>query len=432
MHSAGVARRQSEETVLGAVQPAMATLKSKMFAVPSESDLRSSATHALLAVEQWVRERDWRGYDPYDLQGSRLMLALTQSGSRWAGRVAGGLQRLMARFPRPGRKILGVRPHRNPKAMGLFLSGYVRLAAIDGQAHWVDYARQIARWLLSHVEPGYSGPCWGLPFDWQSVMFFPKGTPCATVSLAVGEGFWDLYKYSGNHDYLEVCRGICDFIIRDLNITSFEPRQICFSYTPMDSYLVHNANLMAAEFLTKLGSECGETSWVELGLQAAEYSLSDLNEDGSLYYWGRGWPERSTHRDVYHSGFEIRSFWNLWRVTRQHTFRNAAARYLHFFKNAYLRSDGAPVRNAFQFDQPLFDIHGCAEAILCLATLAGDFPDVRDDLDRTLNWTLANMQNRDGSWAYQIDHRGRIDRSPYMRWGQAWMFRALTEYLLAR
>ena len=39
-------------------------------------------------------------------------------------------------------------------------------------------------------------------------------------------------------------------------------------------------------------------------------------------------------------------------------------------------------------------------------------------------WTLQHMRGSDGTFFFQA-HRFWTNRTPYMRWGQAWMFHAL-------
>ena len=392
-------------------------------------DLPKKGREAIVALDYWTRQRAWIGFDPYDCRDT----VLCRLADRLPWLLGYPLRRVVEpvtfRYAPASLRVLRARPKWNAKAAGLFVSSYARLSAIDDGLPWMQYALQCAESLLGAAEPGYHGPCWGYPFDWRSVKFIPKGTPSVVVTTTCGNGFWDLFQRTSDEQYLDQCRGICEFICRDLNRRRFAADRICFSYTPIDDYLVHNANLMAAEFLVRIGNAVGNAHWQELGRQAAEYALSEQNDDGSLFYWGKDWPRNKNHRDIYHSGFEIRSLWNLWKLTDASRFQQATDRYLDFFVKSYLREDGMPMRLPGDFDHPTVNIHGCAEAILCLATILKDYPDVLGDMQRVTEWSLEHMQNSDGSWAYEVNRRGRIDRMAYMRWGQAWMFRALVEYL---
>ena len=49
---------------------------------------------------------------------------------------------------------------------------------------------------------------------------------------------------------------------------------------------------------------------------------------------------------------------------------------------------------------------------------------------RVLGWTMANLADPGGYFYFQKDAR-RTNRIPYMRWSQAWMFRALTAWTAA-
>jgi hypothetical protein len=50
-------------------------------------------------------------------------------------------------------------------------------------------------------------------------------------------------------------------------------------------------------------------------------------------------------------------------------------------------------------------------------------------LERVLNWTIKNMHSNKGYFYYQVKKLYKI-RLPYMRWSQAWMFYALSTYML--
>ena len=76
------------------------------------------------------------------------------------------------------------------------------------------------------------------------------------------------------------------------------------------------------------------------------------------------------------------------------------------------------------------DIHSCAEAMLCPAVMSEvDYGRFKQNINNIIKKSAELMQNDDGSFAYMAYSQKRIDRTPYMRWGQAWMLRGLAEVL---
>lgn len=391
-----------------------------------ETEFVESVESAIVRLDAWLTNRNFQGHDPYDLRAIRCVQFLDRRTSRFGRRWASRIRRMLFRYPAAVLKITRNHPREVPKAMGLFMSAYSRLENQLGQEKCQHVLERCSAWLLENRSTGYPGASWGYPFDWQSAVFVPKGTPSIVVSSTVGEGFLDAYKATGNDVYLETVRGVCEFITSGLNVTS-DGEASCFSYTPLDHLCVHNANLMGAAFLLEAAMQIQCDRWRESAMKAAEFTLRRQNDDGSFYYESQESGGGRAHRDIYHSGFEIRALYRIWKLTGDSLYYKAVQKYLEFYKVAYIRRDGAPVRDEFNQDSAAFDIHGCAESILCPATLLADFPELGSQLRDAARWTFSNMSNPDGSWAYFIDSRGRVDRMPYIRWGQAWMLRALAQ-----
>ena len=396
-------------------------------------DLARTIEKAVRRLDGWLERNGWAGYDPYDIKASGLYRRLVHS--RFAQRflplraLRKGFLGFEERFPLLARQLLGVRKNIIPKAMGLFARGYLDLYEVTGEPRFQTKALECLDWLLQHPCRGYSGLCWGLPFDWQSFVFFPAGTPYAIVTAIIADAFWKAYTLVGEKEHLAACEGICRFFVNGLRRDEMDSGTTCFSYTPIDNFHVHNVNLYVAECLTRVGREIGNSRYVELGKKAGEYALREQNPDGALLYWGRAQDHYAPrHIDHYHAGFEIRMLHGMWTLTGDERYHQAAAEYYAFYRRTLFSPDGSP-QTTPNCRYPI-DIHACAEAILCNATVAGDFPEARNLLPRVIVWVLANMQTDDGWFLYRIatprDHGGKV-RIPYIRWGQAWMIRALSE-----
>ncbi len=399
---------------------------------PSAEKTVQRARLALFRLHHWVLENGWAGYDPYDVNGWWLSLPgwlrrLTIVGKRPSRWPVG----LSKRFPRLARRLFRVPRKVWPKAMGLFTQAYVSLYERFGAAEYLALAKETAQWLLNRASPEYQGYGWGLPIDWQSRILIPRATPCGIVSVICGEGFWRLYAVTGEVQYLDACRLVCEGFLQGLNIDRIDPEAICFSFTPLDHFHVHNPNLWIAAFLVKVGQELDEDEYIARGLEASNYALKEQQEDGCVQYWGSD-QDTTGAIDHYHSGFKIRAFHSLWRLTGEAKFDAAARQFHDYYQKHFIGPNGEPWRNPD--DASVIDIHGCAEALICNAQLAGDMPRARELLERTAHWTIENMQSPRGYFIYRIlrdvGRERRID-IPYIRWGQAWMMRGLTAVLEA-
>jgi hypothetical protein len=262
------------------------------------------------------------------------------------------------------------------------------------------------------------------------VIFIPKGTPSAVVSTVVGDGIWELYGATGKEEYLDACKSICLFIIENLKMHDMGKKGICFSYTPIDNYHVHNSNLYCGEFLTRVGGKIGNEEWLSLGERIADYAISEQNQDGSIFYWGKIQNSNNPyHLDHYHSGFEIRCLFKLSQYLKSDNIKSAYQKYLNFYIDNLLLPDGTPKimpRNPYPVN-----IHGAAESVLMLSMLSKEHENLFRLAHKSLVWTINNMQTPEGWFGYLWTPNSRID-APYLRWGQAWMFRAFVEYLAAQ
>jgi hypothetical protein len=405
-----------------------------------DPDVRRAVRQSVDALDQWVTRNGWAGFDPHDIRGTPLFMFLLRPirsiPLKIARRLAlAPLLRFEMLFPRLARRAFGVNPTINAKGMALFARGYLQLYAISADETHRAKAVDCLEWLSANTSPGYNEPCWGYPFDWQSGVVTPGRTPASVVTSAVGDAFWTAYRTFGDRRYLTTCEGICRGFLQYLRRDDMPDGTVCFSYTPIDDFHVHNANLLVAEFLVRVGTETKNDEWVELGIRAGRYALAEQNADGSLYYWGRIQDHQCPGCvDHYHSGFEIRCLYGIAQHTGRTDFLQAARRYFEFYRHNLVIADTQSVRPKMtpRSFYPV-NIHSCAEGIIVQATMSREMPEAGALLDRFTQWVIANMQMPSGAFAYmrwRFLGRERVNRMPYLRWGQGWMLLALSQYLL--
>src|ERR1700730_16190138 len=90
---------------------------------------------AALGLLTYCQANNWAGYEPYDALNSPIVSALPLVNSRVSRLV---LTQALKRSPINIRSLLLIPKTQNPKAIGLFLSAFVKLSNI-GMASHEDY-----------------------------------------------------------------------------------------------------------------------------------------------------------------------------------------------------------------------------------------------------------------------------------------------------
>jgi hypothetical protein len=375
-----------------------------------------------------VAGNGWAGWDPYDIKSH--LLKLRARGTMSPQLMQQVLER-EATDPAGVRAELGIAPQVNAKAMGLFLGSYALLGRLLPGHDFAGRLGQCEQWLMANAAPDLAGLGWGYPFDWESVVIIPAGTPTSVNSYHVGDAFWELWRLTGQEKWLERCRRVGDFLSQDLNQDQVDQDRLCFSYTPLDFYHVHNANLCVAEYLVRLGQALDNQEWRDLGRRAVNFALDDLSAQGHLTYWARGYEPSQANVgqiDHYHTAAELRSLARLHRLLPDWAQLEQGYRaYLDFYLERFFQDGAIPKI------YPV-DIHAAAEAAYILGEVAPESPRARQVLAGFIPWFLDNCRNLDGSFIYRLEMlQGRQHRLeiPYMRWGQAWTLRGLTQALAA-
>lgn len=374
-------------------------------------------------LEQWISDNGFAGFGPYDLRDWLMQNNIP----KFLWKFFFGFELL---FPLSIRKILNIKCKENAKAIGLLFTSYVNLYKFTSKKIYLDKAEKCKKWLLNNYAKTKKGIGWGYPFDWDTIIFIPKGTPSSVVSYHVGEGFWNYYKLKKDKKALEVCNKICEFFINDLKIDQINKNIVCFSYTPLDNFHVHNSNLFVAEFLIKVGKEINNKRYVNLGKKAVNYTISEQRKNGLMKYWGDIQSKYDNRfMDHFHTGFELRMLYSISKLTKSKKYLESFDKLYNFYRKNYFNKKLFPKWDPENL-YPL-DIHTFAEAILCNCYF-------KEKFNEKITYNLIEkvseiMRTKEGWYIYLIDKKFGIKfkwKIPYLRWGQAWMLRAFSEYLL--
>ncbi len=387
---------------------------------------------SLKLLLNWLESNGYSGYDPYDIKALKWVRKLTELGNKnkLFEIFREGLFELFLMFPETSRNLLNVKPTVNAKALGLLAKAYADLFLIYNDEQYIKRAKNCIGLLEKSYNKNYPGKGWGYPFDWQAKKLIPAGTPNGIVTTAVGDAFWAMYKLTGEKKYLTVCTDICKFLT-SLPVDNVSEEQLCFSYTPLFVNHVHNLNLFVAEFLIRVGSEINNNEWIEAGNKAVNYTIANQEEDGSFDYDGP--PENLRgFIDNYHTGFVLRKLYNVFEFTNREDVKESLTKGYYFYVNNLFENGEIP---KFRPNRKYrIDIHSSAESINCFAELSPLFPESLNIALKVANWTIDNLQDDQGYFYHgiflsRIAGVEFISRIPYIRWGEAWMLKGLSNLI---
>ena len=137
--------------------------------------------------------------------------------------------------------------------------------------------------------------------------------------------------------------------------------------------------------------------------------------------------------DNYHTGFVLRMLYSIWKLTARQDVFDAMDRCYDHYVNHFFENQQIP--KLLPDRKYRIDIHSCAEAIHCISELSETWPQHISLAENILIWTVENLQDEKGYFYYgilksRVTGRPYVSKIPYLRWGQAWMLKALTTYAL--
>jgi hypothetical protein len=412
--------------------------------VLSSVGTRSELHITVQRLVAWLRANGWASYDIHDFKALPLFAFLLRSQSIPYRLARVPAYTLSALFPVAFRRLLGIKPQIVASGMGQLAQGYCDLYRLTGEEEYLDEAERILSWLAQNHIKGYSGYCWGLPFDWQSVVKIPRDTPLVHSTVTCAQGFLSFFELTNDRDYLQVARSACDFIAQDVNARHRVDGGISLSYCPLDDSEVINVSADVAALFNCVGRLCDASELIDFASRLMKFVVDEQLPSGAWGYFSerdrvsRGCPLLI---DNYHTAMVLGALVSLLSnetdVTRSAVLRKSFVRGLQFYVTDLFASEAMP---KFRFEPPRdypADIYCSGESVILLSNVervAGILKPqvlahVRCLRRQVVRWTVGRLQNRDGSFCYRAYRWGRI-KLRSIRWGQAIMLKALASLML--
>lgn len=369
-------------------------------------------------LRNWIRSRGYAGIDPYDILRSSVPF---EKLGKWPSILATQFQK---RSPIDLRPLLGIHPTRDPKAIALLLEAAC-FGAENGDAEDREEADELYRILMDLRSRASKGNAWGYPFPWHSPeRSLPAHSPNIVVTGTAARAIHAYYRLIGSEEALRALEGIAPFLLEELHRTE-DDTGICFSYTTVRRDICYNASLLGAEHFARIYELTGDEEQKDLARKAASFVLARQYADGHWNYSEDPRTGREREQIDHHQGFILDSL----RRVRDHVspsddaLTEAIEKGLAFYRNEQFYDSG---RALWRLPKrwPV-DIHSQAQGIISFDMNRDLDPSYGAFAERIAEWTIRNMQGKDGSFIYRVTPLFK-NRIRYMRWGQAWMMLALT------
>ena len=373
---------------------------------------------------EWIENNGFEGWDPYDIQGSRFYTKYLMKNNKFTFVI---LQKIFRKisfyFPILMRVILGLKPKKNAKAMALLALSYIKLYKLSNNKKYYKKYQEIILWLMDNNHSKNKDTLgWGYPFDWHSLIFIPKETPLCVPTVLVGHALLDEWEITRNEENIEAIHKIMNFLTTSLNITTIDKENICFSYSPIDDYMVINANLYTASFLTRYGISFKNDTILEQARKARNFAINQQEKDGSWPYWSKLYKSKMPiFVDNYHTGIKLQWLKMCHNIDPIANEKEAIEKGTEYYYNNLFSQDGIPKYR----DKVIYpvDIHGPAQAFITFNFLSNSTN--LDLVNKVYNFVIKNMKSKEGYYYYQIDKYGYTSKISYLRWAQAWMLLGL-------
>lgn len=385
--------------------------------------MREALEHPLNVSDRLLADAShhhFAGYDPFDSLNSTLLQATPLYRIEWV-RLA-WLQ-LGKRSPINLRPLLRVPKKRNPKGVGLFISGLLQDYRRTGAAEYLQQACELASWLLTQrSDPQqWSHSCWGYHFDWQARAFYvPAGKPNIITTCYVARALHELGMVTEDLSLIDVALDAARFISREL-YTEAGGRSF-YAYIPGEQAFVHNASLWGAAWCAFAGKQLGDEVLVTQALRAARQSVQEQGADGSWVYGAR---HHHQFIDGFHTGYNLEALCLLREATADAEFDSCIRKGYAYYVRTFFSEDGT-ARYYSDRVYPI-DMHSFAQAVFTLLKVGSTTEDSQlcdKVVQRAID--LLYLPNK-GQFVYQ-QTRWLTNRINYTRWTQAWAYYSLAFY----
>jgi len=360
--------------------------------IDSQSGNDKSGT--LQSIEKfidWLKTNTYFSYDQYDFWSTRYGITAKRIyyKNKFIGIPFVAVIFLAEIFYPKSRKAF-VTKKRFPIADAHFILGFLNLYEVTLKKEYLEEAQKIASELLKSSVPGFSGYCWGYPFDWMTTRgLWTSGVPLITTTGYCFEAFLKLYDITNDQKYFDIAQSI--FVEGAKRFDNLEA--------------LKKANLNI------------------------NFILKNQNKDGSWKYAIND--DRDNFVDHFHTCFVLKNLYKANLILKDDRVSQAITKGFYFYKKYLFDESGSPIPFAklSRLNIVKRELYDYAEGISLCLLMRSSYPDAKQLADHMISEVIHSYQNKNGSFFTNINVFNIRNKIPYLRWPQSQLFFALTNYL---
>ena len=183
-------------------------------------------------------------YDPYDIWKTWIGVRAKRlfNHRRSIGLLPAAALTVLDTFLNNRRRLFYT-PQEYPVVRALAALSLLNLYCRTPEADLLDVIVPHLNWLVAHTCSGYSGPCWGLDFEYpvSRTVEYDSNTPLSTMTPYALEAFVRYAALAGDPRFNNVIRGIFRFLECDLCVMDESDEYLATSYASRRDRIVVNA-----------------------------------------------------------------------------------------------------------------------------------------------------------------------------------------------
>jgi hypothetical protein len=379
----------------------------------------------------WLEKNGNESYDPYDIWGGPYSLFARKI--YYKNSLLGIpliLPILAIDTLAPSLRKLFVKKERYATADAQLLLAFLNLYEAYKDNKYLAKAELLADELLGYSIPGYSGYCWGYPFDWQhNAAFWPRNTPYITCTPYCFEAYLKLYDITQQPKYFNIAQSIAEFVFHDLNDTLVSDISSAASYSPIDNSKVINASAYRAMVLVEAAHRTKNQAFHEKAHKNLNFILESQNKDGSWLYEIDN--PKGAFIDHFHTCFVLKNLYKINLRLNDDAVKSAIRTGYDYYRKNLFDQDNIPRSFAKKprIQIVKIDLYNFAEAITLGSLLKQHIPESMELALKLAGNINRNYRTTQGHFVTKIFIGNFKQALPYLRWSQTQLFYSLTNLL---